>query len=197
LLNSPSRPFSLALAAGFALVLAGCSSETAEVAQAEADATNPPGELSGTLDRSQAGGELPDFALAALDGSETNLTLAKGTPTLVNLWATWCAPCVLEMPMLDELAATSEGQLRVIAVSQDLKGAEEVEPFLAERDLANLEIWLDSKNDLAFHYGGGGTVLPTTILYDAEGREVWRMVGGYDWSGEEARALVAEALPAG
>ena len=64
-------------------------------------------------------------------GRVLNLGALQGTPVLINLWATWCAPCVKEMPLLDELASEYEGRLRVLTVSQDMQGAEKVEPFFA------------------------------------------------------------------
>ena len=63
--------------------------------------------------------------------------------------------------------------------------------FLKDKGGANLPAWLDPENDLAIGYGGG--VLPTTVLYDAQGKEVWRYVGGNEWDSKEAQALLAEA----
>lgn len=122
------------------------------------------------------------------DGSELALPALAGRPVLVNLWATWCAPCVTEMPMLDDLA---QDGLRVVTISQDLTGEEAVGPFFAERDFEQLEPWLDPDNTLATHYAGG--VLPMSIYYDGDGREVWRLLGDLDWTGKEAAALLAEA----
>ncbi len=116
-----------------------------------------------------------------------------GEPVLLNLWATWCAPCVVEMPLLDELAADMAGELQVVTVSEDLQGAVAVVPFFEERDLPNLPQWLDPNNALAASYGGGA-VLPLTVLYDAQGKEVWRVMGGYDWASEDARAAIEEGL---
>lgn len=135
---------------------------------------------------------MPDFTFSDLAGNKLRLPDLKGAPVLLNLWATWCAPCVAEMPLLDSLAGDMTGKLRVVTVSQDMQGTAKVAPFFAERKFAHLEPWLDTENDLAFHYGAGN--LPLTVLYDAQGREVWRIAGDLDWSGAEARALVNEAL---
>jgi thiol-disulfide isomerase/thioredoxin len=114
---------------------------------------------------------------------------------LLNLWATWCGPCVVEMPQLDALAGELQGKVRVITVSEDLRGAEVVVPFFAERQFQHLPQWMDPENNLAVAFGGGA-VLPLTVLYDAEGREVWRVIGAYDWSTAEAREKVLAALGA-
>jgi hypothetical protein len=96
------------------------------------------------------------------------------------------------MPMLDDLAGELDDRVRVLTVSQDMNGAEAVVPFFAERGFERLPQWLDPQNALAVAYGGS-TGLPLTVLYDAEGNEVWRVAGGYDWTGAEARAAIAEA----
>jgi len=126
-------------------------------------------------------------------GVEMQLGDFRGKVVLLNLWATWCAPCVVEMPLLDELAADMAGELQVVTVSEDLQGAVAVVPFFEERDLPNLPQWLDPNNALAASYGGGA-VLPLTVLYDAQGKEVWRVMGGYDWASEDARAAIEEGL---
>lgn len=176
------------------VLLGGCDRQSGEKAQPQpsASAASAPAHK-GTLDRGQKGSPIPDFTLADQQGKQLSLPSLKGKPLLVNLWATWCAPCVAELPTLDKLAGDRSGHLRVLTVSQDMAGTEKVADFLKSRGGAHLEPWLDPKNDLAFHYQAG--TLPTTILYDAQGLEVWRYVGGHDWSGAEAAALIAESLP--
>ncbi len=95
--------------------------------------------------------------------------------------------------MLDTLAADYGDSLRVLTISQDLQGAEKVPEFFAANSYENLEPWLDPDNAMSFHYGAS-TTLPMTVLYDAQGMEVWRVTGGYDWSSPEARGLVDEAI---
>lgn len=177
-----------------ALALAACDNGGEDAAQENVVAApaSETIELAGTLDRNFTGETIPAITVRNPEGEELLLS-EVGEPVLLNLWATWCAPCVVEMPLLDELAADLEGQVRVLTVSEDMRGAEVVEPFFAERDLPNLPMWLDPDNALAFTFGGG-PVLPLTVLYDAEGKELWRVIGAYDWGSEEARALVLEAL---
>ena len=143
------------------------------------------------IDRSHKGRELPGFTFADPAGQQLRLATLKGTPLLINLWATWCGPCVVEMPMLDKLAATRAGKLKILTVSQDLGQPQKVAAFFTDRKLANLEPWLDPDNQLAQHYQAG--TLPTTVYYDGAGREVWRFVGGHDWGSAETAKMLAEA----
>ncbi len=151
------------------------------------------GTLAGTIDRSKAGELMPAVALTDPAGKSLNTGALTGKPVLLNLWATWCAPCVEEMPLLDRLAGDYEGKLRVVVASQDLQGAEKVVPFFAKAKFAHLEPWLDRENKLPEALGGD-VVLPSTVLYDACGLEVSRVVGGFDWQSAEAKALVDEAI---
>ena len=174
-------------------LLGGCdrqSDEKAQPAAAPSSAAAAP-EARGQLDTSHKGEALPAVTLRDAAGRKLALASLAGKPLLVNLWATWCAPCVAELPTLDALAASHAADLRVLTVSQDMSGTEKVAEFLKARGGTRLEPWLDPKNDLAFHYQV--TTLPTTILYDAKGREVWRYVGGHDWSGPDAAALIGQA----
>lgn len=142
------------------------------------------------LDRSQAGKPAPEVGFRGPDDAPLSLAAFRGKPLLVNLWATWCVPCVVEMPTLDKLAAASGERLTVIAVAQDIQGADVVDPWFQKAKLKALQPYLDPENHLLDAYN---SALPTSILYDAEGREVWRIVGAIDWQGKEARALLAEA----
>ncbi|MFN3510924.1 MAG: TlpA family protein disulfide reductase, partial [Tsuneonella troitsensis] len=161
--------------------------------QEQAGEQTAQGTLTGEIDRSRAGELMPAVALVDPDGKQLNTAALSGKPVLLNLWATWCAPCVEEMPLLDGLAADYGDKLRVVVASQDLSGAEKVVPFFEKANFARLEPWLDRENALSTALGGDG-VLPTTVLYDASGVEVARVVGGYDWQSAEAKALVDEAI---
>lgn len=144
--------------------------------------------ITGGLDRSYKGAAIP--AVTAKDGKGNALDLAslKGKPFLLNLWATWCAPCIAELPTLDALH--KGGTLRVVAVSQDLSAPEKVAPFLKSHDAPNLEPWIEQAADLSFAYGGN---LPITVLFGSDGKEVWRWTGGNEWDSPEAMKLLAEA----
>jgi thiol-disulfide isomerase/thioredoxin len=181
-------------AATFAL--AACDRQSPKPAQGEAGTAASgeaqPGGFNGRLDIASRGAPLPDFTITDTAGKKLNLASLKGKPVLINLWATWCGPCVLEMPMLDKMAGDGEKGLRVITVSQDMQGAAKVAPFFAEKKFAHLEPWIDAKNDLGFKYNTGE--LPTSVLYDANGKEVWRMIGAHDWSNPRTDALLADVL---
>ncbi len=182
----------VSLTCAFALALAGCDRESAEPAQPAGEVAEAAEELTGKVDRSFTGEVMPAVQLTDPEGQTLDTASLRGKPVLVNLWATWCVPCVTEMPLLNDLAAQLGDDVLVLTVSEDFQGAEKVVPFFAERNLDNLPQWMDPENELAMAYGGG-TGLPLTVLYDVDGQEVWRVLGGYDWSSAEARELVAEA----
>ncbi|MFC4256137.1 TlpA family protein disulfide reductase [Croceibacterium xixiisoli] len=190
--------FSLPLAV--ALMVGACDRESTDAAQpgesaSAASTDEKAGAISGKIDRSYAGEMMPDAQVTDPAGAKLTLAETRGQPVLMNLWATWCAPCVVEMPILDRIAAENSGRLRVLTISEDMDGQDKVKAFFAEKGLKNLPQWLDPKNDLGFAFGGGAG-LPVTVLYDAQGKEVWRVMGAYDWESEEARTLIAEATAA-
>ncbi|MGB3721463.1 MAG: TlpA disulfide reductase family protein [Pacificimonas sp.] len=127
----------------------------------------------------QAGSMAPDVTLTRENGGPASITAFRGTPTLVNLWATWCAPCIAELPALDRLAKAQGYDMNVIAVSQDMQGWDKITPFLRENPLESLTVLADADGALSRALGVAG--LPVTILYDAEGRELWRVNGPREW----------------
>jgi thiol-disulfide isomerase/thioredoxin len=150
--------------------------------------------MAGVVERRFAGTPLPAVTVSDPAGQMLDLAALDG-PVLLNLWATWCAPCVVEMPRLDALAGALEGEVKVITVSQDIRGREVVAPFFAEKGFARLEPWLDPEAQLAAQLSPQG-VLPLTILFDARGRELLRVTGGYDWDSPAAIALIRNSLAA-
>ena len=177
------------------LALAACQKppEANEAASTnEITATASPGPVKG-VDRSHKGQPAPAAAFNNPDGGKISLAKFRGAPVLVNLWASWCAPCIKELPTLDKLAAShrDDGKLAVIAVSQDTGPQASVEAFLAKLKVKDLGAYHDPKMALSGALGPDA-VLPTTILYAADGKEVWRYVGDLDWTGPEAAKLLAE-----
>jgi thiol-disulfide isomerase/thioredoxin len=161
---------------------------TSDAAQANTAEGAPVALPASKIDRNHKG--QPALALPFTDPAGKPVTLAafKGKPFLLNMWATWCGPCVAEMPTLDK-AATG---ITVVAVSQDLgpDGAAKVRPFLARAKLAHIQPFTDPQASLSIAYQAE---LPTSILYDSTGHEVWRTAGGMDWTSDAAMALLAEA----
>lgn len=173
------------------LLLAGCDRAGEAPAQPREDegAKTP---STGTVVRTFAGTPLPAMQFSDADGKVLDLAAQDG-PVLINLWATWCAPCVVEMPQLDALAGELEGEVKVITISQDVRGAEVVEPFFAQRRFARLEPWLDPDSQLSAQFSPEGQ-LPLTILFDARGREVLRVAGDHTWDSAEAIATIRAGL---
>jgi len=147
-------------------------------------------ETIGTLERTHKGEPASGLVFTDPAGNPATLASFAGKPVLLNLWATWCAPCVAEMPTLDRLAASLDGKVTILTVSQDLEGVAKVKPFFEKAAFTHLKPWLDQKAALSIAYQAN---LPTTILFDSKGNEVWRMVGGMDWTGTKAAELIAEA----
>lgn len=176
-----------------ALLLAACDRGVEPPVQQQDALPGDKQALTGKIDRALAGEPIPALSFADPAGASLDLASLEGTPVLVNLWATWCAPCVVEMPLLDDLAGAMEGRLRVVTVSQDVRGPDLVAPFFDQRGFARIEPWLDPDGSLAQAVGGDGG-LPLTVLYDARGRELFRVAGGYDWASEEAIAAIDEAI---
>ena len=206
LLESELRRLSfITVLAACALSVGGCDRETPPKEQAEpvAAAATPIAAKTGAglesanglraeLSYRFAGKPAPDDVFKGADGREVALTDFAGRPLLVNIWATYCIPCKIEMPTLDALAELEAGKTTVIAVAQDLQGRKVVLPFFSKTGIQNLEPYIDPSNRL-WNAVGGSPALPTTILYDSESREVWRVIGGVEWDDAEISALLAEA----
>ena len=130
----------------------------------------------------------PRIQFTAADGGSKTLADFAGRALLVNFWATWCAPCVQEMPSLMRLAQRDDAHLAVIAVSEDRQGWPVMTPFLAKLGLGALPV---------FHDPGGSagvalavSALPTTVLFGPDGREIGRFIGPAEWDGPETAALL-------
>jgi thiol-disulfide isomerase/thioredoxin len=134
----------------------------------------------------------PELAFTDAEGSPASLADFAGKPTVVNLWATWCQPCLKEMPSLERLQAKFAGRLVVAAVSQDRAGGKLVNPFVAEHKLQALKIYLDPKGDVARAFEVRG--LPTSIVLDRRGRVVGKVEGPVEWDSDKMTALLAPLL---
>ncbi len=138
----------------------------------------------------------PQTAHEFIDAAGRARTLAafRGDVVLLNVWATWCGPCRMEMPTLAALQRRFGARgLRVVAVSIDRPTQRDAaQALLAELSGGALDFYIDPLSSLAFAVRAPG--LPTTILYGRDGRELARLAGGADWASPEAAALVEAAL---
>jgi thiol-disulfide isomerase/thioredoxin len=127
------------------------------------------------------------------DNNSVSLLDFGGKVVLVNIWATWCAPCVEEMPGLDRLqAALGQEGLVVVPVSIDLQGAAVVRPFYERHGIKNLGIYIDFTN--SFTQVVGVDAVPANLLISRDGKFVGHLVGNADWDSPEARALLRHYL---
>ncbi len=121
-------------------------------------------------------------------GQPRSLADFRGKIVLLNVWATWCAPCIKEIPALDHLAAALNGaDFAVVAVSVDRKGIEAVRKVFTERDVQKLPIYIDRSSEALRTVRAIG--LPTSLLIDREGREFGRAVGPAQWDDDATIAF--------
>ena len=128
-------------------------------------------------------------------GKPATLSDFRGRPTVVNLWATWCAPCLREMPSLVKLQAAFAGKLTVAAIAEDHRGAAVVDPFVAGHNLTSLKVYLDPHQRVAEAFGVSD--LPTSVVLDAKGRVVGRVVGGANWTSPKMLGVLRPLLRTG
>jgi thiol-disulfide isomerase/thioredoxin len=131
----------------------------------------------------------PELSFQDAGGNALSLDDFHGQVVVLNLWATWCAPCRREMPSLDRLQAKYAGQgLQVVALSIDRGELAQIEAFYAEVGIQHLAIYRDPKAAVSRALGAFG--LPTTVVFDQQGREVGRLLGPAEWDSEAAVAML-------
>ena len=117
------------------------------------------------------------------DGHSRSLADFRGQAVVLNLWATWCAPCVREMPQLDRLnKRLADDGIRVLALSEDRAGAPLVKKFYDVNGIRNLDVLVDAGGKVLRELKVRG--LPTTLLIDVDGREVGRALGAAEWDSD-------------
>ena len=128
------------------------------------------------------------MALTDEAGNPVSLTDFQGRVVLINIWATWCAPCIAEMPSLNALQERATGtEFDVVPVSLD-RGSVVVQKFYQDHQLRHLLIFMDAEGNSVSELEVGG--LPTSILIDHNGREVGRFEGAANWNSDDVIKLI-------
>ena len=136
---------------------------------------------------------VPEVHFTAADGAARTLADYAGHGVVLNLWATWCPPCVAEMPALDRLARELRAErVAVLALSSDRGGAAVVERFYKERGIRDLPVLLDPRGEASRALGARG--LPTTLVIDRKGRERVRVEGPADWAAPASVGVIRDLV---
>lgn len=142
----------------------------------------------------QPGKPLADFSLTNLKGDPIQLSSLRGKVVFINVWATWCQPCIEEMPTIESLhQQLSARGLEILAISLDPLGAQIVEPFMRKYQLT-FPVLLDPKSEVERLYGTTG--VPESFIVDKEGRLVEKIVGPRDWAAPQMLATFERLLAA-
>lgn len=134
-----------------------------------------------------------DISFNDANGNQTSISDFQGSTILLNLWATWCAPCREEMPHLNVLQKELGGdEFSVVAISVDSGSPKKSKAFLEEVGANHLGHWTDSSMKILSDLRkiGRAPGLPTTLLIDGRGCELGALFGPANWASEEAKALV-------
>jgi thiol-disulfide isomerase/thioredoxin len=138
----------------------------------------------------------PDLVFQDAEGRETRFDAFRGQGLVVNFWATWCPPCVAEMPALDRAhAALAREGIEVLALSSDRGARNQVEPFYRRTGLQHLAMWFDPRGAVGRAFGIRG--LPTTLILDRRGLEVARLEGEAVWDTPEMLAAIRRLVRGG
>jgi thiol-disulfide isomerase/thioredoxin len=145
--------------------------------------------LSGGLQPVSPPQPAPDEPFVSADGTQHRLADFKGRGMVVNLWATWCAPCIAEMPSLEALSkALAPADIAVLPLSSDRGGANAVQAWFEAHNVTGLPVLIDPKGAFARSVNARG--IPTTLVINKSGQVVARLEGAADWGSPEAQALV-------
>lgn len=135
---------------------------------------------------------VPDIALSDLEGDEVRLSALRGKVIVLNFWATWCPPCIEEMPSLERLYRRFRNrQFEIVAVSVDAEGAKPVRKFIGERGFT-FRVLLDPAKKTEVPFGVRG--LPISYVIDRKGRMVAGAIGAIDWSSKKATTYFENLL---
>jgi thiol-disulfide isomerase/thioredoxin len=173
-----------------ALVAAGTLAAGLSVRKPRADEL---GDLTDQLKQTEPPVAAPNITFLSADGAEHHLADFRGHGMVINLWATWCAPCVAELPSLAVLSKTlAPDDIAVLPLSSDHGGAKAVEAFFQDHSITGLPVLLDPRGAAAHAWHVHG--IPTSFVIDKEGRERAWVEGAADWSTPEAVKLVKKLV---
>jgi thiol-disulfide isomerase/thioredoxin len=137
--------------------------------------------------------QMGDYAFQDADGNTVRISDFKGRPVILNIWAKWCAPCLAEMPKLNQLqAGTAPGTLAVVAVAVDEADPQKVRNFLANRRWDSLKPYLDPKN--VFAKALDIKSIPVSLLIDKNGFALVRVDAPVDWYADDAIRLLKQTI---
>ena len=149
--------------------------------------TLPP--LGEGLEKMNPPADPPDAVFVTADGASHHLADFKGRGMVVNMWATWCAPCVAEMPSLEVLSkALAPQDIAVLPLSSDRGGADTVSAWYQAHGITALPVLLDPRGAAARAFDARG--IPTTVVINTKGQVVARLEGAADWSAPDAQTLI-------
>jgi thiol-disulfide isomerase/thioredoxin len=134
----------------------------------------------------------PAISLSDTSGHSVELSELQGKLVIVNLWATWCGPCLREMPSLERLQSRLGERIAVLAVSEDRGGDKAVEPFLDKLGLKSVKVYIDPKSEIGHAFGARG--LPTSFLIDREGKVLGRVEGAAEWDSPKILGVLEPLL---
>jgi len=140
----------------------------------------------------QSAREVPDVTFTDTEGGEVNLKQYKGKVVMVNLWATWCAPCIKEIPQMENIRQTNiDKDLVVLPISID-EESEKVKPFLTRHGLAHYKTWLDPNKDIDRVMPAD--VVPATYVFDGSGNLIGFLRGYLDWGDEDVQPYLEKLI---
>ncbi|WP_292658858.1 TlpA disulfide reductase family protein [Mesorhizobium sp.] len=138
---------------------------------------------------------IPEISFEDGNGKPKTLADFHGKVVLLNIWATWCAPCRKEMPTLDRLQAKLGGpDFEVVALSMDRAGPEIVKKFFAEIGIKHLALNIDASGKAMFAIGSVG--LPATLLINSDGKEIGRLIGPAEWDAPDMVDFIRSRIAA-
>jgi thiol-disulfide isomerase/thioredoxin len=130
----------------------------------------------------------PSIPLTDTNGNAVELPDFHGKLVVLNLWATWCEPCLREMPSLDRLQSHFGDRIAVLGVAEDRGGAKAVEPFIGKLNLKSVKVYVDPKSDVGHAFDVQG--LPTSFLIDHDGKVLGRVEGAAEWDSPKMLGVI-------